>query len=121
MLTCVSTAFGHTERCYQNSFIVPTYEDRDKWKYFPIQCSPFFARAKRFGSFPGFAHLSFWLETLSMKMGVEEWRSGNEKRKNPVPVLFCAARISLGLIWDRTLALAVTGWPLTTWATALPI
>jgi len=35
-----------------------------------------------------------------------------EEKRDTVPVLLGAARVSLGLIWDRTLALAVTGWPL---------
>jgi hypothetical protein len=32
--------------------------------------------------------------------------------EKPVPLLHCAAHISLGLIWDRTLALAVRSSPL---------
>lgn len=56
--------------------------------------------------------------------GLVEWNRQEKKEilgEKSVPVLLCAAHISLGLIWDRTLALAVTGWPLTARATAQPI
>jgi hypothetical protein len=48
--------------------------------------------------------------------GLAEWNWQQKKEilgEKPVPVLLCAAHNSLGLIWDRNLALAVTGWPLT--------
>jgi hypothetical protein len=48
--------------------------------------------------------------------GLVEWNRQEKKeilRETPVPVLLCGAHISLGLVWDRTLAFEVTGWPLT--------
>ena len=48
--------------------------------------------------------------------GLVEWNRQEKKEilgEEPVPVLHCAAHISLGTISDRTLTLAVTGWPLT--------
>jgi len=126
MLTCIYTAFGHTERCWRNIIIIQPHKDRKMWKYFPIQCSLFSQEPCILeGSqaspicLPGKSNCRWgWV------WGLVEWNWQEKKEilgEEPVPVLLCATHNSLGLIWDRNLALAVTGWSLTPWISARPI